>query len=207
MASKKLTAEQQLLFDALTPLQQNFSLAIIKGKNQTDAYKAAKGKAKGDNLRKAAHAIATNCDVVAFLKSVQGEVVDDAIMSREEALKRLTALGRTSLFDLAEFRNYVACEGEDGEPVMQATWSFKDSALLTPEAMAAIAELTAGPQGLKIKLHDPKAAIKQLAELEGWEAPKKTEMSGPGGGPLQTVTMSKAEYKAARQEMMEDDDC
>lgn len=207
MASKKLTAEQQLLFDALTPLQQKFSLAIIKGKNQTDAYKAAKGKAKGDNLRKAAHAIATNCDVVAFLKSVQGEVVDEAIMSREEALKRLTALGRTSLFDLAEFRNYVACEGEDGEPVMQAAWSFKDSALVTPEAMAAIAELTAGPQGLKIKLHDPKAAIKQLAELEGWEAPKKTEMSGPGGGPLQTVTMSKAEYKAARQEMMEDDDC
>ena len=207
MASKKLTAEQQQLFDALTPLQQNFSLAIIKGKNQTDAYKAAKGKAKGDNLRKAAHAIATNCDVVAFLKSVQGEVVDEAIMSREEALKRLTALGRTSLFDLAEFRNYVASEDEDGEPVMQATWSFKDSALVTPEAMAAIAELTAGPQGLKIKLHDPKAAIKQLAELEGWEAPKKTEMSGPGGGPLQTVTMSKAEYKAARQEMMEDDDC
>ncbi|MDU6817785.1 MAG: terminase small subunit [Leclercia adecarboxylata] len=207
MASKKLTAEQQLLFDALTPLQQKFSLAIIKGKNQTDAYKAAKGKAKGDNLRKAAHAIATNCDVVAFLKSVQGEVVDEAIMSREEALKRLTSLGRTSLFDLAEFRNYVASEDEDGEPVMQATWSFKDSALVTPEAMAAIAELTAGPQGLKIKLHDPKAAIKQLAELEGWEAPKKTEMSGPGGGPLQTVTMSKAEYKAARQEMMEDDDC
>jgi len=208
MASKKLTAEQQQLFDALTPLQQNFSLAIIKGKNQTDAYKAAKGKAKTpEAIRNSASQIFTNLGVQAFLKSVQGEVVGEAIMSREEALKRLTALGRTSLFDLAEFRNYVACEGEDGEPVMQATWSFKDSALVTPEAMAAIAELTAGPQGLKIKLHDPKAAIKQLAELEGWEAPKKTEMSGPGGGPLQTVTMSKAEYKAARQEMMEDDDC
>lgn len=208
MASKKLTAEQQQLFDALTPLQQNFSLAIIKGKNQTDAYKAAKGKAKTpEAIRNSASQIFTNLGVQAFLKSVQGEVVDEAIMSREEALKRLTALGRTSLFDLAEFRNYVASEDEDGEPVMQATWSFKDSALVTPEAMAAIAELTAGPQGLKIKLHDPKAAIKQLAELEGWEAPKKTEMSGPGGGPLQTVTMSKAEYKAARQEMMEDDDC
>lgn len=207
MTSKKLTAEQQLLFDALTPLQQKFSLAIIKGKNQTDAYKAAKGKAKGDTIRAAASRMYANVNVQAFLLSVQGEVVDDAIMSREEALKRLTALGRTSLFDLAEFRNYVACEGEDGEPVMQATWSFKDSALVTPEAMAAIAELNAGPQGLKIKLHDPKAAIKQLADLQGWEAPKKTELTGPGGGPLQTVTMSKADYKSARQEMMEDDDC
>lgn len=41
MASTKLTAEQQQHFDALTPLQQKFSLAIIKGKNQTDAYKPA----------------------------------------------------------------------------------------------------------------------------------------------------------------------
>lgn len=172
MASKKLTAEQQLLFDALTPLQQKFALAIIKGKNQTDAYKAAKGKAKGDALRAAASRIYANVNVVAFLNAVKGEVVDDAIMSREEALKRLTALGRTSLYDLADFRNCMTGEDEEGNPVMQATWSFKDSALLTPEAMAAIAELTAGPQGLKIKLHDPKAAIKQLAELQGWEAPK-----------------------------------
>lgn len=172
MASKKLTAEQQLLFDALTPLQQKFSLAIIKGKNQTDAYKAAKGKAKGDALRAAASRIYANVNVVAFLNAVKGEVVDDAIMSREEALKRLTALGRTSLYDLADFRNCMTGEDEEGNPVMQATWSFKDSALLTPEAMAAIAELTAGPQGLKIKLHDPKAAIKQLAELQGWEAAK-----------------------------------
>ncbi|WP_224554962.1 hypothetical protein [Pectobacterium versatile] len=46
MASKKLTAEQQALFDVLTPLQKRFALAILKGKNQTDAYKSAKGKAK-----------------------------------------------------------------------------------------------------------------------------------------------------------------
>lgn len=48
MASKKLSAKQQLLFDALTPLQKKFSLAIIKGKNQADAYKTAKGKATDD---------------------------------------------------------------------------------------------------------------------------------------------------------------
>jgi hypothetical protein len=41
-----------------------FSRAVIKG-NQTDAYRKAGGKAKGDNLRKAAHDLATNCDVQA----------------------------------------------------------------------------------------------------------------------------------------------
>ncbi|EPY4327322.1 DUF2280 domain-containing protein [Klebsiella variicola] len=35
----------------------------------------------------------------------------------------------------------------------------------------------------------------------------KFEHSGPNGGSIQTITMSKEEYKSARQEMMEDDDC
>ncbi|MEG8629740.1 DUF2280 domain-containing protein [Klebsiella pneumoniae] len=35
----------------------------------------------------------------------------------------------------------------------------------------------------------------------------KFEHSGPDGGAIQTITMSKEEYKSARQEMMEDDDC
>ncbi|EBF9762322.1 DUF2280 domain-containing protein [Salmonella enterica subsp. enterica serovar Larochelle] len=35
----------------------------------------------------------------------------------------------------------------------------------------------------------------------------KFEHSGPNGGAIQTITMSKEEYKSARQEMMEDDDC
>lgn len=35
----------------------------------------------------------------------------------------------------------------------------------------------------------------------------KFEHSGPNGGAIQAITMSKEEYKSARQEMMEDDDC
>lgn len=35
----------------------------------------------------------------------------------------------------------------------------------------------------------------------------KVEHSGPNGGAIQTITMSKEEYKSARQEMLEDDDC
>ncbi|VUC79896.1 Terminase small subunit [Raoultella terrigena] len=177
MVSKKLTAEQQLLFDALTPLQKKFVTWVIKGKSQTDAYRKAGGKAKGDNLRKAAHVIATNCDVLEFLQSVQGELIDEAIMTREEALKRLSRMGRTSIADIAEFSNSVIGEDDDGKPVFQAVWSFKDSSLQDPDAMSAISELTTGKDGIKLKMHDPKAAIKQLAEMQGWEAPKKAELN------------------------------
>lgn len=169
MASKKLTAEQQKLFDVLTPLQKRFALAIIKGKNQTDAYKAAKGKAKTpEAIRNSASQIFTNLGVQAFLKSVQGEIVDEAIMTREEALKRLSKMGRTSITDIAEFSNSVVGEDEDGQPVYQAVWSFRNSTLQDPDAMSAIAELTTGKDGIKLKMHDPKAAIKQLAEMQGW---------------------------------------
>ncbi|QLX25049.1 terminase small subunit [Citrobacter freundii] len=201
MASKKLTAEQQLLFDALTPLQKKFSLAIVKGKNQTDAYKTAKGKAKGDNLRKAAHAIATNCDVLAFLASVQVSAVSDAIMTREEALKRLTSMGRARITDLVDFGEHVVGEDEDGRDVIQATWKFKDSVKQSPELLDAIAELTAGKDGIKLKLHDARGAIKQIGDMEGWEAPKKTELSGPNGGPIQHEDLTDEQLKEALQEL------
>ncbi|HEY4438723.1 MAG TPA: DUF2280 domain-containing protein [Lelliottia sp.] len=36
---------------------------------------------------------------------------------------------------------------------------------------------------------------------------QKLEHSGPGGGAIETITMNKEDYKTARREMMEDDDC
>ncbi|ADU69441.1 DUF2280 domain-containing protein [Pantoea sp. At-9b] len=36
---------------------------------------------------------------------------------------------------------------------------------------------------------------------------QKVEHTGKDGGAIQTITMSKEDYKSARQEMMEDDDC
>lgn len=200
----ELTEHQTALFDALTKLQQKFALGIVKGLSQIDAYKQAGGKAKKDETASAcASEILTNPKVKAFIDEMNKEAISDAVMTKQEALERLSSLGRVSLFDLAEFRNSQVGEDEDGKPVYQATWSFKDSSLLRPEDMAAISELTAGPQGLKIKLHDPKAAIKQLGELQGWEAPKKTDLNGN----IAITTLTKEEYKAARQEMLEDDDC
>lgn len=198
----ELTEHQKALFDALTKLQQKFALGIVKGLSQIDAYKQAGGKAKKDETASAcASEILTNPKVKAFIDEMNKEAITEAVMTKQEALERLSSLGRVSLFDLAEFRNSQVGEDEEGNPVYQATWSFKDSSLLRPEDMAAISELTAGPQGLKIKLHDPKAAIKQLGELQGWEAPKKTELTGANGGPIQTADLTNEQLEERLEEL------
>ncbi|NHB94346.1 terminase small subunit [Photorhabdus cinerea] len=187
MAQKKvtLTDEQKILFDALTPLQQKFVTHILKGKNLTDAYRLSGGKAKGESAYTQASRMMSFDKVKAFLDAMNQEAVSDAVMSRQEALERLSSMGRVSIYDIAEFRNCQIGEDDEGKPVFQASWQFKDSALQDPMYLSAISELTAGKDGIKLKLHDPKAAIKQLSELMGWEAPKKTEVTGADGGPIQ----------------------
>ncbi|MEY0600061.1 terminase small subunit [Providencia alcalifaciens] len=181
MAEKKpaLTDEQKVLFDALTKLQQKFVLGILNGLNQTDAYKQAGYKAKSDDsARASASEILTNLNVKSFLDAVNETAVSSAIMTREEALERLTLIGRASISEMVEFGEYELGADDDGNPVIQSTWKFKDSALQSPQLLSAISELTASKKGIAIKLHDPRAAIKQIGEYLGWEAPKKTEHSG-----------------------------
>ncbi|MDE9444022.1 terminase small subunit, partial [Xenorhabdus bovienii] len=47
-------------------------------------------------------------------------------------------MGRVSLHDIAEFRNSQIGEDDEGQPVFQAAWQFKDSALQNPAALSAI---------------------------------------------------------------------
>ncbi|WP_426576692.1 terminase small subunit [Xenorhabdus stockiae] len=204
MAQKKnqLTKEQKVLFDALTKLQQKFVLGILKGLNQTDAYKQAGGKAKtNESARATSCEILTNPNVKVFLDAMNQVAVSEAVMSRQEALERLSTMGRVSLHDIAEFRNSQIGEDDEGKPLFQATWQFKDSALQSPAAMSTISELTTGKDGIKLKLHDPKAAIKQLSDLMGWDAPKKTEITGKDGGPIQYADLTEDELKERLREL------
>ncbi|EJD6476699.1 terminase small subunit [Providencia rettgeri] len=210
MAQKKptLTDEQKVLFDALTKQQQQFALGILKGLNQIDAYKQAGYKAKNEKAAGvSASQIFGNLRVKAFLDSMAESAISTAIMTREEALERLSSIGRSSVSEMVEFSEHKMGVDDDGNPVIQAVWKFKDSALQDPKSLAAISELTAGKDGIKLKLHDPKAAIKQIGDYLGWEAPKKTELTGKNGGPIETATLTKEEYRNARQEMLNEDDC
>ncbi|HCM64670.1 MAG TPA: terminase small subunit [Morganella sp. (in: Bacteria)] len=204
MAQKKpaLTDEQKVLFDALTKQQQQFALGILKGLNQIDAYKQAGYKAKNENAASvSASQIFGNLKLKSFLAAMSASALSDAVMTRQEALERLSAIGRASVSEMVEFGEYNMGDDDDGNPIIQAVWRFKDSALQNPQALSAISELTAGKDGIKLKLHDPKAAIKQIVDMQGWEAPKKTELTGKDGGAIQYADITNDELEERLKEL------
>jgi phage terminase small subunit len=48
---------------------------------------------------------------------------------------------------------------------------------MTNGGMKAISELTATNNGLKIKMHNQRGAMKQLAELQGFDAAKEVNVT------------------------------
>lgn len=173
--AEKLTQEQKDMFDDLSPLQQKICTNILSGMSNIDAYIAAGGKGKTKASQEAAVSeILSKLKCKEFLDSVKHNAVNSAVMSRQEMLERLSNLARTPLSDLIEWGSQ-SITGEEGI-IEQSVWRLKASAFLDDEKMATIAELAATKDGFKIKQHSPLAAMKQLADLEGYNKPTKTEV-------------------------------
>lgn len=185
--SVTLTEEQLELGSKLTPLQRKTVINLATGKmSQREAYYAAGGKAKKPETADASVSeILGNPKVKVFYESLMNAAASDAVMTRQEALERLTRAARVTMTDIAEFAEQVVGEDEAGNPVKQTVWRIKNSDELTPEAAAAIKSVTATKFGPKLELHDPHSAIKQIADMEGWNAPSKHEVTGKDGKPLQ----------------------
>lgn len=194
-----LTQEQKKLFGALTQLQQEIATNTLAGMKPIDAYKASSGKAKTETARSASVSeILSKPKVIAFLESMREAAISEAIMTRQEALERLSTLARTGIADLVEFRNVEMGLDAEGNNALQAVWNVKDAILQDPAKLAAIAELSAGRDGIKIKTHSQLQAIQQLAKMEGWESAAKHEHTGPNGGPIQHQDMTD---EALKQEL------
>lgn len=189
----EMTEEQIKLFDALTPLQQKVATHSLSGKSNIDSYRLGGGKAKKQETAECcASEILSNPKVKAFLTVMRQEAVVSAVMSRTEMLERLSNLGRTNMSDLVEWRTTLS-ESTEGEEIEQSAWAMKESAMLNPQQLASIAEVTAGRDGFKIKQHSPLAAMKQLADIEGYNAATKQEITGKDGGAIETADMSERE--------------
>jgi phage terminase small subunit len=168
-----MTKEQQGLFAKLTRLQQRIALGVIEGKAQRQAYLDAGGKAKDIDV--AASQALSLPKMKAFIESIQAAPANTAVMTREEAMARLSDIARTSAPDLVEIVSKRSV-GRSRKTTQQVL--LRDDALSDPAKRAAIAELTQVKDGIKIKTHSPVQAIQQLARMQGWEAAQKFDLSG-----------------------------
>jgi phage terminase small subunit len=177
----KMTEDQKERFNKLTPLQQKVFTNVMAGMSNIDAYIAAGGKGVSQATKEAnVSRMLSHAKVKSLLDEMKQSSVNDAIMSRQEMLERLSGLARVNMSDLIEWTTKpterVTKDGEV-EEVEQSLWVIKDSAQQDPEKMASISEVTAGKDGFKIKQHSPLAAMKQLADLAGYNDPIKVEQT------------------------------
>lgn len=171
----------------LTKIQESFAQAFVESGVGSIALRKATdcSRMKDSTVTRKAWDLVHHPRVAARIKELRNMSASDLVMSRREALEILSARGRVNFFEMIEFAEHVVSEDREGHPIVQASWSFKNRDQLTPEQLAAISELSAGPKGLTVKTHDPVAAIQLLARMQGWEAPKSVELSGPEGGPIE----------------------
>ena len=188
----QLTPEQQELAAKLTHLQKWTMIHCASGMSKMDAYVKAGGKAKGKSANNVIGKMLEKGSVRAFYDSLVSSAAAKSVMTREEALETLTKIARTTVKDVVRFKNAQVGEDEDGNPVYQTVWQLIDQDNMDDGHAAAIAELSTGRDGFKFKLHSQTGAIKQLSELEGWDAPKKVEGNLTLDGNVDSPEIAKA---------------
>lgn len=176
----------------LTPKQEKFCLAYLETGNASEAYRQSYDakNMKPESINRKAKDLIDDVKIAARMKELTAAATSSAVMTRQEAMERLSSFARTDLADLVEFGEFEIGQNEDGDPIIQSSWRIKPETLRDPKKMAAIAELNASKDGIKIKTHSPLQAIQQLAKMQGWEAAQKFEHAGANGGPIQVQSAS-----------------
>jgi len=183
----------------LTALQARIVLNVVKGNmRQRDAYYAAGGVAKSDDVADCnTSIILARDDVKKFYEAMLEGIASDAIMTREEALTKLTVIARSTVKNVLIFSKIEVGTNSNGDPVYQSTWEIKKAEDMSDEHASAIAEITASGGNLKCKLHSQPAAIKQLAEMQGWNSAQKHDVNFKTDEALETITEEMTPKKAS----------
>lgn len=83
---------------------------------------------------------------------------------------------------------------------------FSDTRDLTGAERRLFAGVKEGKLGMEILMRNQDEAMKLVAQHLGM-LKQKTEISGPNGAPVEIASMTREEFKQARKEMLDDDDC
>lgn len=192
---------------ALTNKQRRFVEEYLVDLNATQAairagYSSKTAASIGEeNLRKP--------DIAKAVQEAQVERSKRTEITQDMVLRELAKIGFSDIRKIVRWGKTelrVADVEEDGATEVHHGLALVSVDDIDDDTAAAIAEISEGREGLKVKLHDKKGALVDIGRHLGMFK-DRVEHTGKNGGPIETATLTKDEYKQARQEMLADDDC
>lgn len=176
------------------PRHEIFAREVAKGASNRDAYTAA-GYEPGTqrSMDASASKLLTEPKVQARIKEIQEAAAKRAGITVENVLLELKKIGFADIRKAVRWSNTERDatgvdpddpQGEGGQIRIENEVLLVPSAELDEETAAAIAEVSQGRSGLKIKFHDKRAALVDMGRHLGMFT-DKVEHSGPDGGPVQ----------------------
>lgn len=199
----KMTEEQKKLYKILTPLQRGFVEWLEHGHSPKQALVKAGGEYSTDAvLSSCATRMLRDANVHNFRMAMKTDDLDAMCMSRAEMTLRLTELSRARITNVARVKKRLVGYTDEGEEVYVNDVSIEDFDDVGEEELGAISEISQKEHGITLKMHNPLQAMKQLAELYGLDAPKKTEITGKGGMLIKITAVDPAEAASQYQELM-----
>ncbi len=205
-----LTDEQLTMFDGLTKLQKGVGLVKLNQPLITDheAYVAGGGRAKTkESIESCASELLSNPKLKAFLNMFKVDpspTLARAIMTREDIISDLTDIANATIFDVMNFytNNDELMNLETGEEILgQSTIVVKSMNEIDPKFHKLIKGVKQTKHGIELTLHDQMQARKQITDMCGYDAPKRSEISGPNGQPIQVEEITDEELETKLKEL------
>ncbi|EJD6367722.1 terminase small subunit [Providencia rettgeri] len=189
---------------ALTDKQEMFCREYLVDLNATQA--AIRAGYSGKTANAQAGRLLVNVSVqerIQELKSERGERLE---VDADYVLKRLVEIDQMDVLDILH---------DDGgiKPIHEWPKVWRTS--LSGMDLAEMFESKDGERDLvgimkKIKWPDKVKNLEMIGRhrsVGAFVELSKTELTGKNGGPIETATLTKEEYRNARQEMLNEDDC
>lgn len=172
----------------LNPKQARFRDEYLKDLNGKQA--AIRSGYSPKTAESQASRLLRNAKVAAAIAAGQAKTAEKLAITKEMIVDELRKIA------FADLRKAVAwgpaqvkrLDG-DGDPVMSNGVTLIDSDALDGDTAAAVAEVGNTREGVKIKLHDKKGALVDLAKMLGFYV-EKHEHTGKDGAPLVPAEMT-----------------
>jgi len=169
---------------ALTAKQRRFVEEYLVDLNATQAAiragysKKTAGQIGDENLKKP--------QIAAAIQEAQAKRSDRTEITQDMVLRELAKIGFADIRKVVKWGNTeIRLNGGSDDGLVEVYHGLALTAAdeIDDDTAAAIAEISQGKEGLKVKFHDKKGALVDIGRHLGM-FPSKVEHSGPGGGPI-----------------------